>query len=173
MPKPAVELYILRHAKAVRRGSRFYPHDDRPLTSEWIRGMSRAARGIKRIVNVADLILTSPMKRAYQTALITAEALSCRKKLIVDSGLMPGSSPKKIIEALMKHKARGKVFVVGHEPDLSLLVSYILGAQGSCIHFKKGGLCRIDIFEKRRFRKGVLEWHLQPELLGRIGLSPR
>ncbi len=166
-----MELYILRHAIAVPRGTPGYPNDDRPLTDEGIAKMKKNAEGIRRIVPGFDVILTSPLKRAYDTARITAEAVNCVSKIKVIEQLLPGRSIQDIFSALSKMKNRKRILLVGHEPNLGEFTSALTDAKMSAIDFKKGALCRIDVGEIPHKLPGIIIWHLPPKILRMIAKS--
>ena len=145
---------LQRHAASNR-----IPNDDRPLTEEGIEKISKAARGIIRVVDEVDIILTSPMVRAADTAKIVAEALNAESKLQVCHELAPGSSLKNLLTYLTKFKKLRSIMIVGHEPDLTYFASALLGKKSSVIEFKKGSLCCIELTTIPSRRDGVLLWH--------------
>jgi phosphohistidine phosphatase len=165
----AFQVYLLRHAIAVERGSAVYPNDDRPLTDEGIKKMKTVAKGISCIVDSFEVILTSPLKRAFQTAQITASAVGCAKNIRVVDDLLPGATPEKIFRLIAEYKSRGRVLLVGHEPDLGFFASYLLGAKESVVEFKKGALCRIDVSFVKGRGQGVLVGLFQPKHLCLLG----
>jgi len=167
-----MKLHILRHAIAVERGSSDYPNDDRPLTREGIRRMKRASKGLRRIIERPQVILTSPMKRAYQTAEIAACALKSVRRLAVVTELLPGARPKEIVRLLFEHKDCASLLIVGHEPDLSLFISYLLGSRKGVFLLKKGGLCRVDLSLGKTRGKAELVWYLTPKLLSMLAARP-
>ena len=158
-------IYILRHGIAAPRGVKPYPNDDRPLTEEGIEKISKAARGILRVVEDIDVILTSPLVRAADTARIVAEALNVESKLQVCRELAPGSSLKNLLIYLAKFKKLRSIMVVGHEPDLTYFASALLGKKTPIIEFKKGSLCCIELTTIPSRRDGVLLWHLTSKQL--------
>jgi phosphohistidine phosphatase len=160
-----MEIYILRHAIAVQRGTAEYPNDDRPLAKKGIQKMKTAAKGITNLIQSADLILTSPLTRAFDTAKIAAEALRYKKKIEVCKQLLPGNPPSTVIDYLSKYKNKKNVLIVGHEPDVGMLASTLLGSPRSIIEFKKGTLCRIDVDKMPLKEPGKLIWHLTPKQL--------
>src|SRR5215470_2648556 len=125
-----MEIYILRHGIAVERGTRGYAKDgDRPLTKE----------GEEKMHLQIDLILSSPFVRAKQTAEIVAEALG--EQVTYTDLLKPDSNSKELIAEINDEKPQ-RVMLVGHEPDLSQLVSLLISGGGdAAIELKKGGLC--------------------------------
>lgn len=166
--KMAMRLYLLRHAIAVPRGTPGYPKDDRPLTPAGIKKMKAAAAGMAAIIPPPDIVLTSPFKRALQTAQIAAKALKSEKKIKFAPKLSPGARPEAIMEELAKYKSAKNVLVVGHEPDLGKFAAVLLGAAPGFIEFRKGGLCRIDLETFPPGGSARLVWHLKPKLLRRL-----
>ena len=158
-------VYLLRHAIAAPRGINPYPNDDRPLTEEGIEKMSKSAKGIIRVVDNVDIVLTSPLVRAAETARIVAKALRIESKLQVCNELAPGSSLNHLLTYMAKFKKLKSVMIVGHEPDLSYFASALLGKKSSIIEFKKGSLCCIEVTMIPSRRDGILLWHLTPKQL--------
>jgi len=158
-------VYILRHAIAVQRGIAGYPNDDRPLTEDGRTKMAKGSKGIARVVDDIDVILTSPLIRAHDTATIAAEALGAENKLEVCKELLPGSSLKNLLSYLSKFKGLNSIMLVGHEPDLGYLASALIGSDESVVEFKKGALCAIEVSSSSPRGKGKLIWHLQPKQL--------
>ncbi len=163
-----IELYIVRHAIAVPRGTPGYPNDDRPLTPEGIKKMESAAKGIAKVISSVDFILTSPLKRAHHTANIVAEVLGTKSKVKIIEELLPGKTGTALLEALAKLK-KTKLMLVGHEPDLSRFASLLLGSpKVSIIQFKKGAMCRIDVESIPLMQPGQIIYHLSPKHLRAI-----
>lgn len=158
-------VYIVRHAIAVERETASYPNDDRPLTEAGKGKMSKAAKAIAKLVRDVDVILTSPLIRAHDTARIIARALGAEQKLELCKGLAPGSSLKDLMSYLSKYKGMKSIMVVGHQPDLGYLASAMLGSNESIVEFKKGAICAIEISALPQKGKGMLLWHLQPKQL--------
>ena len=154
-----MELYILRHAVAVPRGTPGFPNDDRPLTDEGREKMEKEARGLRGVVEKIDAILTSPLRRAHDTALIAARALGLEKRVETIRELLPEAGPEDLRMAIAARKGAKALLLVGHEPMLGLFAASLLGMRRPSIVFKKGGLCRIDA------DAGALLWHLTPKQL--------
>ena len=166
-----MELYIVRHAIAVPRGTEGYPHDDRPLTQEGIKKMQKAAKGLRRIVPDLDVILTSPMRRAEETAHIIAQELNLEENLVVSENLRPGAPRERILDELSIYREAPAVMLVGHEPDLSQLSSHLLGFPGTEVELKKGAVLRIDLEGLPPHSVGRLVFLLQPKHLRAIATS--
>jgi phosphohistidine phosphatase len=164
-----MHLLILRHAIAIRRGTGNFPNDDRPLTEDGIRKMERAARGIAVIAPAIHVILTSPLRRARQTADIVEAALDGSPKIIATEALLPGMDRETQLRALAKFSGNQTIMIVGHEPDLGLLASHILGSSNSAVEFKKGSLCSLTVSRRGTHMNGVLNWHVTPRQLRLLG----
>jgi phosphohistidine phosphatase len=166
-----MKLHVLRHAIAVERGTPGYEDDStRPLTDEGTRKMRRAARGIARLKLDVDLILTSPYRRAMETAEIAAEALAARQRLeVLDALAAPVGAAEAVRRISERASGAESVVIVGHEPQLSEIGSVLLaGHEELDLRLKKGGLFTLDC---RRIapREGTLESWLPPRVLRRIG----
>lgn len=164
-----MEVYILRHAIAVKRQEALYPDDERPLTEKGAEKMELGAKGIAKIVPELDVILTSRLPRAYETALITAGAFGREEIIETCDELLPGKPVSALFSLLARYRNRKRVLLVGHETGLGTFASALIGAQGPVIQFKKGGLCRIDTTEAPLQRAGRLTWHLTPPQLRALG----
>jgi phosphohistidine phosphatase len=160
-----MEIYILRHAIAVPRGTPGYPNDDRPLTEEGVDKMTQAAKGIAKIIDSIDVVISSPLVRALDTAKIAAKALKYESEIIISRYMQPGGSMKGLFDLLSKYKGNKKVLLAGHEPHLGFLASRLIGINDSVIEFKKGGICRIDIDTMPPVTAGRLIWSLAPKQL--------
>jgi phosphohistidine phosphatase len=162
----AMKLYFLRHGKAEERtaGASDY---ERRLTSEGIEEMKQVAQGILALVDEVDLILSSPLPRALETARIAAAALAVPSdKLIVSDKLAAGAFGLGSLQSLVEHApADQRIMLVGHEPDFSTVVMRLTGAN---IDMKKAGLACIEV-PRIGPDNGVLRWLLTPRQLQLVG----
>ena len=145
---------------------------DRPLTDEGRVKMKQEAKGMRKLGLAFDLIFTSPLLRARQTAEIVAEAFGLEDKLIITNALAAGRSltrgANKHIEIFVEVGAHdcSRALLVGHQPDLSELTSVLLsGNRDLSIEFKKGGLCGVEVSSMPPRAPGVLLWLLTPRQL--------
>jgi phosphohistidine phosphatase len=163
-------LYFLRHAVALDRSVWKKEDSQRPLNKEGKKKLRKETKGLKHLDLQFDSILTSPYKRAYDTAMIVAEALKAEKKVKVVEDLKSEGSPEILVRQLAKtYRPKDSVLLVGHEPYLSKLISVLIGADKSLsLDFKKGGLCRLDADALRYGRCASLKWWLPPKLLKRL-----
>jgi phosphohistidine phosphatase len=142
-----MQLLIVRHAIAEDRlvfAASKQNDDLRPLTDRGRERMAQGARGLHRLVPHLDVLATSPLVRAVQTARILAREYGCDQALEVPC-LAPGAGPGQVAGWLGTQAGAGTVALVGHEPDLSELIGWLCGASaGSRIQFKKGAACLLD-----------------------------
>ena len=111
-----------------------------------------------------DAILSSPLVRARQTSEIVAVDLKSRNRLAFTDELKPGGSAKKLVQKIAAQKINsGDVLLVGHEPDLSHLISLLVtGSRDVGFALKKGGLAKLEIEKLRAGKCATLAWLLTP-----------
>jgi len=160
-----MQLFILRHAAAIPRGTEGYPNDDRPLTEDGIAKFTECAKAINIIAGGFDVIISSPLVRALHTAKILAEHTMYSKEVIVTEHILPGSPQRSLFTFLEKFNNSDKICITGHEPLLGYIASVLIGQDKSVIELKKGGICRIDIDKLPPERPGRLVWLMQPRQL--------
>jgi phosphohistidine phosphatase len=173
----AMNLYFLRHAKAGERSVRFPDDSKRPLTPDGEKEMFRVAKGMRALDLSFGLILSSQFVRAKRTAEIVAEVFKSNK-LRLSKNLASCSDARKLVKELNNDYASLKnILLVGHEPDLSKLISRLsAGDEKLSLHFKKAGLCKLTVEELRFDRCATLEWLLTPGQLvqfGKVGARER
>jgi len=159
-----MEIYILRHGIAVPRGTKGYSKDsERPLTKEGEEKTRQIAAAIVGMDLKFDLILSSPLVRAKQTAQIVAKEVG--KQVTFSDLLAPDGNALELIAEINDEKPQ-RVLLVGHEPDLSQLISVLItGSSDATIELKKGGLCKMTT-EKLTFGHcATLNWLLTPKQL--------
>jgi phosphohistidine phosphatase len=162
-----MQLIVIRHAIAMEReeySKSGRPDSDRPLTDTGRRRMRKNARGLQRVSPHPDLIGTSPWLRAADTAVVIAETLGVERMETVDA-MLPDRHPRELAAWLNERSDVSTVAVVGHEPHLGEVVTWLLGGTGSSVEFKKGGACLLRIDEKVDAGSAILVWHLPPAQL--------
>ena len=146
-----MRLYLLRHGLAdwpAWKGS----DDDRPLNDLGIAETHRMAKGLRRMQVMPDVVISSPLPRAGQTAKIAAAELGA--KLTEDAALSPGCTAKKLLHLLEQHPLE-EVMVVGHEPDFSNILETLTGAR---VKIAKSGVALVDLDSEK------LVWLLPPKV---------
>jgi len=160
----AHELYLIRHGLAEERGDAWPDDTRRPLTEEGISRLKKGARGLVRLGLEFDVVLTSPLVRARQTAEVFAAAFNARTPLVVIDSLTPEGSVQGVMNDLEQHARRARIALVGHEPGIGELAARLLGTRRP-LEFKKGAVCRIDIESIPPAGPGTLRWFLTPKIL--------
>ncbi len=156
------ELYLIRHGLAEERGEAWPDDAERPLTERGIARLRKEARGLARLDVLFDVVLTSPLVRARQTAEIVAAAFDPRPHLVNADALAPGASYQAVVAELEKHARRSRIALIGHEPSIGELAARLIGTRRP-IEFKKGSVCRIDVDELSG--PGALRWLATPKIL--------
>jgi phosphohistidine phosphatase len=166
-----VDLLIVRHAIAKDRagwGADGRPDDERPLTERGRSRMKRNAAGIVSACSGIDVVATSPFARAADTAHILARALRCQRVVELDA-LAPGGSRERLMHWLGDRGEDERIALVGHEPDLGMLVSWLVAGAGSApMEMKKGGACLLVFDGLPACGRGELRWFLPPALLRKL-----
>jgi phosphohistidine phosphatase len=159
-----MDLTILRHGIAVGRNPGV-PDGRRELTPKGAKKIHGIAHAMRALSLTFDLILTSPLLRARQTAEIVAEELDMAHHLEVTPLLLPETALRELIDEIRLRK-RESVLLVGHEPALSRLVSLLLaGGEDMAVTIKKGGMCRLVVSDLRHGRCATLDWLMTPAQL--------
>lgn len=142
-----MQLVVVRHAIAYERDALRWPDDrDRPLTPAGETKFRRAARGIGRVAGPVDTVLSSPLVRAWRTAEILAEEAGWPAPMVFES-LEPERSAADVAAALMPHRMQDTVALVGHEPLLGELISFLLTGSdsGGAFPLKKGAVAAVEV----------------------------
>jgi phosphohistidine phosphatase len=167
----AMQLLIIRHAIAedkVEFARTGRDDTERPLTREGKRQMRHVVKGMRRVVRSVDVLASSPLVRAEQTAAIVAEEYD---EISIDTvpELSPESDPAAFARWLRTQSEAKVVAVVGHEPHLGMLTTWLMtGSRESHVTLEKGGACMLEIDEQPGTRSATLQWSLTPEVMKKL-----
>jgi phosphohistidine phosphatase len=161
------ELYLVRHGIAEERGDAWPDDSKRPLTEDGMSRFRKSARGLSRLGVSLDVILTSPLVRARQTADILGAVFEQRPHIVAVESLIPGGSHQALLTDLEKHSRRTRIALVGHEPGIGELAARLAGSRHP-FEFKKGAICRIDVDSLPPGGPGKLRWFITPRILRSI-----
>ena len=157
-----MRVLVIRHAQAVPQGTRDLRDSHRPLTADGERRFRATALALARIVPKPDVLLTSPLLRARQTATLLAAAWTDIEPTL-EPALASGSVDA-ILGALEQHARGATVVLVGHEPTVSALLGELLGVVSSeAIVFEPGAAALLEVSSPAR-HSGRLVWFLPPDL---------
>lgn len=168
-----MRLYFLRHGRAAASGD--WPGGDgtRPLTGQGRDELRDAAKGLRRLDLDLDVILTSPLTRARETAQIVASELG----VAVEEAplLAPGCDLTELAALIGAHATASDLMVVGHEPDFSHMIGRLIGGNDDAhVEMRKAACCRVDVAASiagpdELAGAGSLVWLLHAKHLIRIG----
>jgi len=169
----SLQLYFVRHAIAVPHGSAGFVEEERPLTDEGRQKMHRAAQGIRALKCLPDVIFSSPLVRALQTAEILQSELSEKRDnpvpVEIEKSLSIGGDLEDFLKKLKDRKEEA-VMLVGHEPSMSSWVQSLLGCDPTgSVQLKKGSLCHLALTWVGSRPIVELVALLQPRMLRQIG----
>ncbi len=133
-----MELLVIRHGKAEPHG---HPRGDgeRALVPKGHEQARRIGALLKKLRRPPDLVLTSPLVRARETADALCEAAEIPGP-VMQGWLSCGMDPETAIRELAAFSDFERVAIVGHEPDLSSFIEWLLGCSGSSVEVKKGSM---------------------------------
>jgi phosphohistidine phosphatase len=139
-----MQLYLLRHAEA----------EDDPINDER-RALTakgeKQARSVGRFCRdhsiIPGLVLSSPLRRAAETARIFARELNLEDAVLLEEFLRPGLTLGRMFSGLEKCPEKASILLVGHEPDLSELAGSLIGTRAENIHFRKATLMSVKLLK--------------------------
>jgi phosphohistidine phosphatase len=159
-----MRLYVIRHAEAMAQGQDGIERDeDRPLTPAGAEESRRLAKALRDQGVKLDKVLTSPLMRAKQTAEGMLAAWGDGAPGLEESeALAPGTRKKKLIRELLAAGGEA-VAVVGHNPDLSEFVAWLIGEKNANVTLAKAGVACIEFDGSPCKECGTLNWLVSPE----------
>lgn len=164
--KAMLDLYILRHGEAGTPLDDPGKDDERPLTREGREEMQEVAESLPGLGVKFDVIATSPLRRALQTAEAVAREYKKLNKLEQWDELKYSADTESLYRRLARQKKGSSVLIVGHEPHLSGMIAEIIAGTSSVnIVLKKAGLARVGILGLKPKISGELRWLLTPKLM--------
>jgi phosphohistidine phosphatase len=159
-----MQVYLLRHGIA-EIGKPGDPDSARALVAEGKKKLKEVLSVAKSAGSRPTLVLTSPFRRAMETAEIAVAVLGLKRDdLVQTQALVPTSDVNDAWEEIRVYKEENALLLVGHEPLFGRLFAYLLGEPELLVDFKKGALARIDVDSFGPQPKGVLRWFIPPKL---------
>jgi phosphohistidine phosphatase len=155
-------IYFLRHANAGQKKLNPKKDEKRPLDDEGVRQCTQIGRILSAMQASVDAVISSPLKRATQTAALVANEIGYDGKLHLEDALRPEARYEQFRDMLRKHAKAEAVMVVGHNPNFSEFLGNTIAANGnrSFVDMKKGSVAKVESEQK----KMVLQWMLTPRL---------
>jgi phosphohistidine phosphatase len=158
-------IYFLRHASAGTRKDDLKKDEKRALDKEGVEQCGLMGRALAAMNVHVDATVSSPLKRAAQTAALVSNEIGYEGKLQFDPSLKPGGSWEDFIKMLQKYAAAEAIMVVGHNPNLSEFLGKLIGRRSPAqVDLKKGAVAKVEADSKG----GTLEWCTTPKIVRAI-----
>jgi phosphohistidine phosphatase len=156
-------IYFLRHASAGEHLVNPKKDEKRALDKEGIEQCGYVGRGLAAIDAQVDVVISSPLKRATQTAALVGNEMGYEGKLQIETALRPEATVADFRRMLEKYARQESMMVVGHNPNLSQFLGTVISESGceASVELKKGAVARVDM----RRTSGTLQWCLTPKTL--------
>src|SRR5215469_4129631 len=155
-------IYFVRHASAGQKKLAPKKDEKRPLDSDGVHQCTQMGRVLASMDVTVDAVISSPLKRATQTASLVANELGFEGKLHIENGLRPDAKYDQFRDMLRKYPRADAVMVVGHNPNFSEFLGQMIGDNGShaFVDMKKGSVAKVE----REQKKFVLHWLITPRV---------
>ncbi len=154
-------LYFLRHASAGQRLANAKKDEKRGLDKDGVEQCGYVGRGLAALGVQAEVIVSSPLKRATQTAALVGNEMGYEGKVVVDSALRQQASFSDFQKMLEKYARQDSMMVVGHNPNLSEFLGRVIADSGEAvIDLKKGAVAKVEM----RRNSGSLSWCVTPRI---------
>jgi phosphohistidine phosphatase len=156
-------VYVVRHASAGESRSDPKKDEKRPLDKEGVEQCRQLGRALATLRVEISLVISSPLKRATQTASLLSNEIGYESKLVLDDALRPQANFAAFRALLQLYKKSDSIMVVGHNPSISQFASRLMsgGQSENCIDLKKGAAAKIEF----RPRGATLHWCVTPKLI--------
>jgi phosphohistidine phosphatase len=158
-------IYIVRHASAGQHLNNPKKDEKRPLDADGIQQCGFVGRALAALNAQPDVIISSPLKRATQTASLIGNELGYEGKLALEAALRPEASFTDFRRMLDKYSKHEAVMVVGHNPSISEFLARIIAKSGAAqVDFKKGAVARVETAR----HAATLNWFFTPKIAREI-----
>ncbi|HUK24637.1 MAG TPA: phosphohistidine phosphatase SixA [Terriglobales bacterium] len=156
-------VYFLRHASAGQSLSNLKKDEKRALDKAGIEQCGYVGRALAALDVQVEVIISSPLKRAAQTASLVGNELSYEGKLVFENALRPGAGVAEFRQLLDKYSKRESIMVVGHNPNLSEFLGHVISQSGceASVELKKGAVAKVEMSRN----SGMLHWCFTPKIL--------
>jgi phosphohistidine phosphatase len=156
-------IYFLRHASAGEHLANPKKDEKRALDKEGIEQCGYVGRALAALEAQVDVIVSSPLKRATQTASLVGNEMGYEGKLQIETGLRPEATFSDFRKLVEKYARQEAIMVVGHNPNLSQFLGAIISDSGceASVELKKGATAKVEM----RRSTGTLQWCLTPKLV--------
>jgi phosphohistidine phosphatase len=161
-----MNIYFLRHASAGSHKANLAADERRPLDTEGIDQCGSIGRALAAMEVKVDGVVSSPLKRAVQTAELVAREIGYDDKIEPSDALRPDADYRAFQQLLQSHANKDELMVVGHNPSLSEFLSLLIsdGASHHAVELRKGAIAKVPIGGNST----SLQWCLTPKAVRTI-----
>jgi len=159
-------IYFVRHASAGEHLNNPKKDEKRPLDADGIEQCGLIGRALAALNIQPDVIISSPLKRATQTAALIGNEIGYESKLPLEAALRPEASFADFRRMLDRYAKQEAIMVVGHNPSITDFLANIIAKSGceAMIDFKKGAVARVETER----RAAILHWFITPKMAREI-----
>jgi phosphohistidine phosphatase len=156
-------IYFLRHASAGERVGNPKKDEKRALDQTGVEQCGYVGRALTAMDVQVDVVISSPLKRAAQTASLVGNEMGYEGKLQLEDGLRPQATFADFRRLIDKYTKREAIMVVGHNPNLSEFLGRSISQTGceAGIDLKKGAVAKVETDRN----SAALHWCLTPKIL--------
>jgi phosphohistidine phosphatase len=156
-------VYFLRHANAGERLASPKKDEKRGLDKEGIEQCGYVGRALAALDAQVDAMISSPLKRATQTASLVGNEMGFEGKLQIEPALRPQATFADFRKVLDKYAKLEAIMVVGHNPNLSEFLGRVVSPTGceAAMELRKGAVAKVEL----RRNSGSLSWCLTPKIV--------
>jgi phosphohistidine phosphatase len=155
-----MNIYLIRHGKAENK-SEIKPDEERELTEEGILEVEKAANLWKQHINKFDIILSSPLKRAIQTAEIIKNVFNVNAEILKETSLLNGGLTDDLLNVVTEFETE-EIAMIGHQPDLANHISRIASLSEINIKLPPATIAKISFKDNPIIGEGILEFLIPP-----------
>jgi phosphohistidine phosphatase len=158
-----MQIYLLRHGIAddARPGR---SDAERALTAEGREKLRRVLKRARSADVTPSLVLSSPYRRALETAAVAVEVFGYKGEVVRTNALAPEASPAEAWQEIRSRKGESAILLASHEPLMSSMAAFLLGSPALIVDMKKGALVRVDCDGFGLEPRCLLKWMLTPAL---------
>jgi len=153
-------VYFLRHASAGKSIANPKKDEQRPLDEDGILQARYVGRLLANLDVQVEQIISSPLKRARQTASLVANELAFETAVQMEDALRPDAEFGQFQAMLARYKKYESIMVVGHNPSLTEFLIKSMSTGATQIENKKGAVAKVEM----NGRTGSMQWLVTPRI---------
>jgi phosphohistidine phosphatase len=156
-------LYFLRHASAGQSFLSAKKDEKRGLDKDGIEQCGYIGRALVALGVQVEIVVSSPLKRASQTAALVGNEMGHEGKLVMENALRPEANFSEFQKMLEKYARQDSILLVGHNPNLREFLGRVISENGceAVVELKKGAVAKVET----RRNSGSLSWCITPRIL--------